>query len=309
MNIKNIRFALEVNRCGSMNRAAKQLYISQSALSRGIKELEDEIGITIFNRTRNGIELTHQGEEFLGQVGRLDAMLTHIEEMYFKENKPDILHLSVSSVRYAVAARAIINLYNRYSSHEFQNICFEEGSVETTIEHVYDGLFTLGIIITPTNKRDYWKASIENKDMSMEILDCKQAHAFMGKQHPLSVCPSVSPESLQQYPHATMAQSDIAPINYCSGVKNYDYRTVSQRILVSDRAALYDLLRSTKAYYVGLNLGDTSQCTQDIIFRPIDGAEVRMDCSLIYLKGHRLTPIEQEYIDEMKRILNEENMH
>ena len=303
MNIKHIRFALEVSRCGSMNRAAKQLYISQSALSRGIKELEEEIGITIFVRTRSGIETTHQGEEFLNNVARLEAQFAHIEETYFNSNKPDILHLSISSVRYAVAAKAIINLYNKYSSQEFQNICFEEGSVEDTINHVYDGLFTLGIIITPTNKRDYWKALVENKDMHMELLDSQQAHAFMGKHHPLSTQASVSPENLLHYPHATMAQSDIAPINYCSGVNNYDYRTVSQRILVSDRAALYDILRSTKAYYIGLNLGETSQCTQDIVFRPIHGAEVQMDCTLIYLNGHKLTPIETEFIDEMKRIM------
>lgn len=303
MNIKHIKFALEVSRCGSMNRAAKQLYISQSAMSRGIKELEDEIGITIFVRTRSGIEMTHQGEEFLNQVARLEAQLDHIEETYFNSNKPDILHLSISSVRYAVAAKAIINLYNRYSSQEFQNICFEEGSVENTIDHVYDGLFTLGIIITPTEKREYWKAFIGNKDMYMELLDCQQAHAFIGKHHPLSSQAFVTPENLLHYPHVTMAQSDIAPINYCSGVNNYDYRTVSQRILVSDRAALYDILRSTKAYYVGLNLGDTTQCTQDIVFRPITGAEVQMDCSLVYLKGHKLTGIENEFIEEMKRIM------
>mgnify|MGYP000267231766 CR=1 FL=1 len=43
MNINYIRYALEISRCGSINRAAKQLYISQSSLSRGIKELEEEI--------------------------------------------------------------------------------------------------------------------------------------------------------------------------------------------------------------------------------------------------------------------------
>lgn len=305
MDIKHIRYALEVKRCGSMNRAAKQLYISQPSLSRGIKELEEEIGITIFTRTKTGISITHQGEEFLNQVARLEAQFTHVEELYFNGNKPDIFHLSVSSVRYAVAARAIINLYNRYSSQEFQNICFEEDSVESTIEHVYDGLFALGIIITPSVKRDYWKAFIENKDLCMDLLDCQQAHAFMGKQHPLSAQPCVSPEQLLSYPHATMSQSDIAPINYCSGVNNYDYRTVSRRILVSDRAALYDILRSTNAYYIGMNLGNASQCTQDIVFRPICQAEVRMDCFLIYMRGHRLTTIETEFIQELKGILAE----
>lgn len=110
MNINYIRYALEISRCGSINRAAKQLYISQSSLSRGIKELEEEIGIKIFERSSSGISTTHQGEEFLKHASRLEAQYKHLEELYFTGYKPDIFHLSVSSVRYAVACRAVINL-------------------------------------------------------------------------------------------------------------------------------------------------------------------------------------------------------
>ena len=99
MNINYIRYALEISRCGSINRAAKQLYISQSSLSRGIKELEEEIGIKIFERSSSGISTTHQGEEFLKHASRLEAQYKHLEELYFTGYKPDIFHLSVSSVR------------------------------------------------------------------------------------------------------------------------------------------------------------------------------------------------------------------
>lgn len=303
MNINYIRYALEISRCGSINRAAKQLYISQSSLSRGIKELEGEIGIRIFERSASGITTTHQGQEFLKHAAKLDTQCKHLEELYFSGCKPNIFHLSVSSVRYALASRAVINLCNRHDDFEFQNICFEESSVEDVIDHVYDGLFNLGVIIASTDKRDYWKAMSESRNLVYTVLDTQSAVAFVGDHHPLARENVADVEKLMDYPHATMAQSDVSPINYCSGVNNYDFRTVARRILVSDRAALYDLLRSTEAYYIGLNLGSTSQCTDHICFIPLRGANVPMDCALVYLKNHTLTQTEKEFIEEMKQLL------
>ena len=305
MNLNYIRYALEVDRCGSINRAAKRLYISQSSLSRGIKELEEETGIQIFARSSTGIETTHQGEEFLKHAAKLDVQCKYLEEMYFSGYKPDVLHLSVSSVRFAVANRAMINVYQRHKDSEFQNICFAEGSQEEVIEHVYDGLYNLGILIASCDKRDYWKATAKSRELNYSVLTTRPPYIFIGEQNPVAQGDSVRVEQLIDLPHATMAQSDISPVLYCSGVNNYDYRTVAKRILVSDRAGLYDLLRTTDAYYIGLNLGGSSLCTQGIRFLPLQGADLNMDCALVYMKQHRLTDIEQEFIAEMKRILDE----
>lgn len=303
MNLNYIRYALEIDRCGSINRAAKRLYISQSSLSRGIRELEEEIGIQIFSRSSTGIETTHQGEEFLKHAAKLDVQCTYLEEMYFSGYKPDVLHLSVASVRFAVANRAMINIYQRHKDSKFQNICFAEGSQEEVIEHVYDGLFNLGILITSSDKRDYWRATAKSRDLDYSILTTQPPYIFIGEQNPLAQEESIRAEQLIDLPHATMAQSDISPLFYCSGVNDYDYRTVAKRILVSDRAALYDLLRSTDAYYIGLNLGGSSSCTKGIRFLPLQDADLSMDCALVYMKHHRFTEIEEEFISEIKSLL------
>ncbi len=304
MNINHIRYALEVSRCGSINRAAKRLYISQSSLSRSIKELESEAGIQIFFRSSTGIETTHQGEEFLKHAAKLDMQYQHLEEMYFSGYKPDVLHLSVSSVRFAVANRAMLNVYQRHQDSEFQNICFSEGSQDEVIENVYDGLFSLGILIASGDKRDYWRATAKSRALTYTVLTTRQPYIFVGEQNSIAQCESVCVEQLINLPHATMSQSDISPLLYCSGVNNYDYRTVAKRVLVSDRAGLYDLLRATDAYYIGFNLGQTSLCTHGIRFLPLVNA-VDFDCALVYMKQHQLTSIEEEYIAEMKHLLDE----
>ena len=65
MNITQLKYVLEVADSSSMRDASTKLYVSQPAPSSSIRELEDEIGIIIFERTNKGITLTDDGREFL----------------------------------------------------------------------------------------------------------------------------------------------------------------------------------------------------------------------------------------------------
>ena len=66
MTVQQLKYILKVAEVGSINEAAKLLFISQPSLSNSIKETEKEAGITIFLRSRTGITLTKDGAEFLG---------------------------------------------------------------------------------------------------------------------------------------------------------------------------------------------------------------------------------------------------
>ena len=65
MNILHIKYAVEVAKAGSLNKAAEKLLTAAPNVSRAIKDLEADIGITIFERTAKGMELTPDGEEFI----------------------------------------------------------------------------------------------------------------------------------------------------------------------------------------------------------------------------------------------------
>ena len=66
MTLSQLRYAITVADSRSMNQAAQKLFISQPSLSAAIRELEDEVGIEIFRRTNRGIQVTPDGEEFVG---------------------------------------------------------------------------------------------------------------------------------------------------------------------------------------------------------------------------------------------------
>ena len=64
MTLQQLRYALTIAGCGSMNEAAKTLFLSQPSLSETIRELETEIGFDLFVRSNRGILVTPEGEEF-----------------------------------------------------------------------------------------------------------------------------------------------------------------------------------------------------------------------------------------------------
>ena len=85
MTLQQLKYALAIADCGSMNEAAKQLFISQPSLSETMKELEAEIGIEIFLRSNRGISLTPEGEEFLGYARQVTEQFGLLQSRYIEK--------------------------------------------------------------------------------------------------------------------------------------------------------------------------------------------------------------------------------
>ena len=87
MNILHLKYAVEVEKTRSINKAAENLFMGQPNLSRAIKELEESLGITIFKRTSKGISPTEQGEEFLGYAKSILAQIDAVETIFSKDRQ------------------------------------------------------------------------------------------------------------------------------------------------------------------------------------------------------------------------------
>ena len=82
MTLQQIKYVIGIAETGSLNKAAEKLYVSQPSLTSTIHDLEDELGITIFNRTGRGVTLTNDGTEFLAQARQLYMNYQNIIEKY-----------------------------------------------------------------------------------------------------------------------------------------------------------------------------------------------------------------------------------
>lgn len=90
MNVQELRYVVAVAQAGSINKAALNLYVSQSTLSRAVQEVEAQIGISLFQRTNKGAIPTHDGLEFIERARRLLLAFDQLEGQYFNHEKAEL---------------------------------------------------------------------------------------------------------------------------------------------------------------------------------------------------------------------------
>ena len=81
MNTTYLNYALEIERVGSISQAAQNLYMAQPNLSKAIRELEKELGFTIFKRTAKGVRPTEAGTEFLYHARQIMEQVGAVERI------------------------------------------------------------------------------------------------------------------------------------------------------------------------------------------------------------------------------------
>ena len=82
MNIIHLKYAIEVAKVGSINKASENLGMAQPNISRAIKDLEADVGIAIFDRSTKGMNLTPEGKEFIAYAQKVLYQLDELENMY-----------------------------------------------------------------------------------------------------------------------------------------------------------------------------------------------------------------------------------
>jgi len=118
MTLQQLKYAIGVSKYPSINEAAKHLNISQPSLSFAVKELEKEIGISIFSRNNKGLFVTREGEEFLGYARQLIQQSELIEEKYCSTKKAK-QHFSVTTQHYSFAVNAFVDLVKKYNTDDY----------------------------------------------------------------------------------------------------------------------------------------------------------------------------------------------
>ena len=113
MTLAQLRYAITVAKAGSMNEAARSLFISQPSLSSAIKELEEETGIELFRRSNRGISVTPEGEEFLGYARQVVEQYELMESKYISKEQSR-KKFSVSTQHYTFAVNAFVGLVKQF---------------------------------------------------------------------------------------------------------------------------------------------------------------------------------------------------
>lgn len=227
MTLAQLRYTIEIAKAGSMNEAAKSLYISQPSLSTAIRELEAETGVEIFRRTNRGIAVTPAGEEFLGYARQVVEQYKLMEAKYiFKEQSRK--KFSVSMQHYTFAVNAFVELVKQFGMDEYE-FAVHETKTYQVIEDVRDFKSEIGILyVNDFNRKVLTKMFHEYGLEFHELLNCS-IYVYMWKGHPLAKREMITLEELKEYPCLSFEQGGNNSFYFAEEVlSTYEYKTSDQ---------------------------------------------------------------------------------
>ncbi|MEG1305282.1 MAG: LysR family transcriptional regulator, partial [Oscillospiraceae bacterium] len=147
MNTLHFKYAVEVEKTGSISQAAENLFMAQPNLSKAIKELEDTLGISIFERTSKGVVATEQGREFLEYAKQILVQLSKMESIYVTpDEKFNRQSIKLSMPRSSYISIGLSNFIKELDLAKEIDIHIQETNSLKAIDNVSGENFSLGII-------------------------------------------------------------------------------------------------------------------------------------------------------------------
>ena len=300
MTLQQLNYAIVISETGSMNKAAEQLYITQPSLTNSIKELEKEIGITIFNRSGKGVSLTADGMEFITYARQVYQQYETLQEKYSGGNIKR--KFGVSAQHYSFAVHAFVETVQSYNTCEYE-FAIRETNTSDVINDVAALKSEIGILYLSEFNRQFIMKMLQTNHLEfVHLIDC-YVYAYLWKEHPLASKKSVSIEELEQYPCLTFEQGDKSSFYYAEEIiSTSDFSRV---IKASDRSTMLNLMKGINGYTFcsGIICGNLNGSDYTAI--PLSDKTDRMEIGYIKQKNIILSGIGNDYIENLKEYLKE----
>lgn len=280
MRIQQLHYIIKIVETGSMNEAAKQLYITQPSLSNAVRDLEREMGIDIFIRNPKGITLTKDGVEFLSYARQVVEQTSLLEERY-KNPTANRELFSVSSQHYAFVVNAFVSLLKGTDMSRYELFLRETRTWEI-IDDVKNFRSEVGVLFLNNYNRDVLTKMLDDNRLSYTPLFTAHPHIFVSKTHPLAQKELVNLEDLEDFPY----------FSYDQGIHNSFYfaeEILSQiphkkSIVVSDRATLFNLLIGLDGYTIATGILNSNLNGENIASIPLN---VDDEIELVYIQHEK----------------------
>ncbi|KAF6582090.1 MULTISPECIES: LysR family transcriptional regulator [Paenibacillus] len=300
MTLQQLKYVIEVTNRGSMNEAAKRLFISQPSLSNAIRDLEEEIHITIFERTNKGISLSKEGVEFLGYARQVVEQAELLENRYL-DAKPSPQHFAVSTQHYAFAVNAFVNLVNQYGQDEYE-LALRETKTHEIIQDVKSLRSEIGILYLNEFNAKVINKLLKDANLQFNSLFTAKPHIFISANNPLSRQSSVTIDQLHPYPYLSFEQGEYNSFHFSEEILS----TLShpKSIHVNDRATLFNLLIGLNGYTISTGVISADLNGNEIISVPLECDE-SINVGWICHKNVALSKLATVYVEALHEAIGE----
>ena len=293
MTIQQCKYILKIAECGSLNEAAKQLFVAQSSLSVSVKSLEQELNIKIFERLGNGVYLTESGAEFVRYARQLSEQSDFIINRYTDTTK--CKHLYVSTQHYDFVADIFGKLVDK-TQEDYFDFSLTEMRTYDVIHQVETAYCDIGIIAIRGNDLGVMKRYLSKRDLLFTPFLEASPHVFVRNNHPLSNKTLITLKALEKYPYVTYEQGEHNVSFFAEEI--VDIRS-DKHIAINDRATLMNALLSTNCYTVGTGIMPSQLNEGRIISIPLE-SEDYYTIGYVLRTDRNLSELTKEFIKMLK---------
>jgi len=298
MNILHMKYAVEVARIGSINKAAEQLYIAQPNLSRCIKELEADLGIVIFDRTFKGMTLTSEGEDFIRYAQKVLNQIDDIERMY-KHGVPIKQRFSISVPRASYISDAFARFTRSIDANPAE-VFYMETNSSKAINNILNSDYRLGIIRYAANYDKYFKETLEEKGLAYEVVAEFKYVLIMSRECALASKANITFEDLRSLIEIAHGDPYVPSLPFSVVKKEELQEEIDRRIFLFERGGQFDVLVENPETFMWVSpIPKMMLDRYGLIQREcVDNKKIYKDV-LIHKKEYALSEFDKQFITEL----------
>ena len=307
MTIQQLRYVIAISETGSLNKAAEQLYVAQPSLTSSIKELEREMGITIFNRSGRGVSLTSDGVEFLSYARQVYQQYEKMMEKYGKIGAVK-KKFGVSTQHYSFVVKAFVEMVKNFDARKYE-FALRETRTRNVIDDVSTQKSEIGILyLSEFNRKIVSKLLYNNNLEFHKLLECDSC-VYLWREHPLANRKSITFSDLEKYICISYEQGDNSSFYFSEEIlSTNEYQRI---IKVCDRATVLNLMVGLDAYILCPRIICEELNGSDFVSVPFESDDENknstMEIGYIIRKNSTLTKMANFFIEEMQNYLKNNN--
>lgn len=294
MTLQQLKYAVTVAECGTISAAAEKLFISQPSLTAAIRELESEMGVTIFSRTNRGVIVSREGEEFLGYARQILSQAQLLQERFSGREQGE-KRFAVSSQHFNFTVLAFSRLVQnfrgpRYSFH------FRETTTYEVLEDVSQLRSEVGILALNEDNERFLRRMFGKLGLEFTELKRVQAELFVSAEHPLAGRRFATVEDVSPYPCITFEQGEHNGQFFFEGLSAVAAQS-HKTICVRERATEYQLLRALNGF--SPDVGVSAMYREEFVSLPLEPKQFH---TIGYILRRDVTPspMTLEYIQALR---------
>lgn len=200
MELRHLRYAVAVAESLHFGRAAERLHMSQPPLSLQIRQLEEELGIKLFARTKRQVQVTKTGEIFIDEARVILAQAEHAAKLALRVSNGEIGQLTIA-VAGPADAQIFIDIFSLFAKrHPKARIVLRNIGTAQQAQALREGRIHIGFLVPP----------IDDPALVLETVVQRPIVIALPRRHPLAARASVPLRALAAESHVMFAR-DLAP--------------------------------------------------------------------------------------------------